>query len=208
MSPPGGCHPGSQRGEQISVSLAGFREGGVFGREGPQEGVASGGRAGGGVSGGRARGPDPQGDLKNCPGPATASGAQAAESEPDTAWRGGEAAGAGGSGRPGNAGWGTRLTVSALPHTCCGPGRAPPARSEVPGGAEGRAGAVASARALRGAESGSGRVRRSAAAAVVGTPGARGSVQGVRSMVVASGLVPPSCSPRQVFPGETQPHLV
>lgn len=167
--------------------------------------MASGGRAGGGVSGGRARGPDPQGDLKNCPGPAAASGAQTAEGERDTAWRGGEAAGAGGSGRPGG---GTRLTVPALPHTCGGPGRAPRARSEVPGGAEGRAGAVASARALRGAESGSGRVRRSAAAAVAGTPGARGSVQGVRSMVVASGLVPPSCSPRQVFSGETQPHLV
>lgn len=105
--------------------------------------MSSGGRAGGGVSGGRARGPDPQGDLKNCPGPAAAGGARAAKGERGTARRGGEAAGAGGSGRPG---WGTRLTVPALPHTCCGR-RAHRALRGVPGGAEGRAGAVASARA-------------------------------------------------------------
>lgn len=61
MSPPGGCQLRSQRGEQISVSLASLREGGAegasrgggpvgrdFERAGPQEGVASGGRAGGG----------------------------------------------------------------------------------------------------------------------------------------------------------------
>lgn len=63
--------------------------------------MASGGRTGGGVSGGRARGPDPQGDLKNCPGPAAAGGAWVAEGEPDTARRCGEAAGAGGSGAAG-----------------------------------------------------------------------------------------------------------
>lgn len=155
--------------------------------------MSSGGRAGGGVSRGRARGPDPQGDLKNCPGPAAAGGARAVEGERDTARRGGEAAGAGGSRR---LGWGTRVTVSALRHTCC-VRRAHRARRGVPGGAEGRAGAVASVRA-RAARSGIG-VRPGDALRSCSRgwhPGAPGSAQGARSMVVAaSGLLPPSCSP-------------
>lgn len=104
-----------------------------------------------GVSGGRARGPDPQGDLKNCPGArGRQRSARAAEGEPDTARRGGEAAGAGGSERVGDRpGWGTRLTVPALPHTCRGSGLAAGSRETR---RFGRAGAVASVRALRGAE--------------------------------------------------------
>jgi hypothetical protein len=143
-----------------------------------------------GVSGGRARGPDPQGDLKNCPGArGRQRSARAAEGEPDTARRGGEAAGAGGSERVGDRpGWGTRLTVPALPHTCRGSGRAHRARCGVPGDAEVRAGGRGGqcARAARSrAESGSGRVKRSAAAAVVGTPVVPGWARGVRLMVVA-----------------------
>lgn len=139
-------------GEQISVSLARLREGGAVGgprvgegrqgkgfwREGPLEGVASGGRAGGGVSGGRARGPDPQGDLKKSSGSRgrrrSAGRRRASRAQPSAAVRLPEQAG--GSGRPG---WGRRLTVPALPHTCCGSGRAHRARPGVPGGAEGRA---------------------------------------------------------------------
>lgn len=126
------------------------------------------------------------------------------------AWRGGEAAAAEGSGRAAGLG-GRGLTVPALPHTCCHTGT-DRAGGRVPGGAGARAGSDPSG-ALRGAWgacSGGGGIRCRPGDALRGCGRSWHPGAGARSMVsvvvvVACGLLPPSCSRRQnaASPGST-----